>query len=581
MKRCPECRRDYHDDTLLYCLEDGVALVQGSVPALSEPGAIATRFLSSDDGPQTAILHDTAGQSEAATQAQVFTTDQTAVLPSGITHVPKAFNRRLLLAPIALAVTVLAGFFGYRYFSTPGTGPINSIAVLPFENRSGDPNAEYLSDGLTDSLIFRFAQLPNLKVSPTSSVMRYKGKSDDLPTVAKELGVDAVLSGRLMQLGDNLTISVELVDARTLQLVWKEQYERKMADLLATQREIAATLTQKIQLRLAGDEHGITKKYTDSNEAYQLYLKGRFHWARRSSEDLRKAIDSFEQAVEIDPNFALAYVGIAEAYNSMGKNPSAAPKESIPKAKKAALRAIEMDPSLAEAHSALGDALALYDWDWEGSEREFKKAIEIDPNVSYIRTAYSGTYLTAVGKADEAVRESKRAVELEPLSLIANAVLVGVYVNAGRNEEGLEQAKKTYELDPNFALAKFWLGLAYVANGKYDDALAVTDTSDTTSIGDLTKSVRSLAFAKAGRRKESEALIAEIREAGKSRYVRSYLFAWIYAALGDKEKAFAELERSFEDRDCYLGRATVDPFLDPLRDDPRFAGLLKRMGLPE
>jgi len=583
MKRCPQCGREY-DTSMMFCLDDGTELLYGP---RSEPGAIATGFPPHDDEPQTAILSEPGAVAtgfpsidNTATGAQVFTTDKTAILPTIHPHTASTKNS-LIAGAIGIVLITALGIGSYWLYGRGASSQIESIAVMPFENRSGNADAEYLSDGLTDSLIFRFSQLPNLKVSPASSVMRYRGKAEDPAQIAAALGVDAVLSGRLLQLGDNLTISVELIDARTNELLWKEQYERKMADLLATQREIAATLTQKLRLNLRPDEKGIAKKYTGDNEAYKLYLKGRYHWARRSSEDLVKAIDSFEQAVRIDPNFALAYVGIAEAYNSMGKNPSAAPKDSIPKAKAAALRAIEMDPSLAEAHSALADALALYDWDWAGSEREFKKAIELDPDISYIRTAYSGTYLTAVGKADEAVLESERAVELEPLSLIANAVLVGVYVNAGQNEKGLIQAKKTYELDPTFALSKFWLGLAYIANGKYDDSLAVTEGADATSIGDLERSVRALAFARAGRRKEAEAVIAGIREAGRSRYVRSYYFAWIYTALGDKDKALAELEKSFEDRDCYLGRATVDPFLDPLRDDPRFKDLLKRMGLPE
>jgi TolB-like protein len=564
MKRCPECRRDYHDDTLSFCLNDGAELVYGLSP----------------DEPQTALLHETAPASEASTRAQIHTTEKTAVLPGANAPLSKAgtFDKRVLMVPLSVALIALVAYIGYRYFSTRDSGTISSIAVLPFENRSGSADADYLSDGLTDSLIFRFSQLPDLKVSPTSSVMRYKGSNKEVSVIARELSVDGVLSGRLTQLGDNLSISVQLIDARTEKLVWAEQYDRKLADLLATHREIATTLTQKMRLGLKGDERGITKKYTNSNEAYQLYLKGRYHWARRGTEDLRKAIDSFEQAVVIDPTFALAYVGIAEAYNSIGKNPSAAPKDSVPKAKAAALRAIEMDDSLAEAHSALGDSLALYDWDWAGSEREFKKAIELDPNISYIRTAYAGTYLTGVGKADEAVSEMERAVELEPLSLIANAVLVGVYINAGQNEKGLIQAKKAYELDPTFPLAKFWLALAYIANGKYNDALWITET-DATSIGDLARAVRALAFARAGRRKEAEAVVTELREASKTRYVRTYYFTWIYAALGENDKAFAELEKSFEDRDCYLGRATVDPFLDPLRSDPRFDDLMKRMKL--
>jgi TolB-like protein len=304
-----------------FCLDDGSELLFG--PA-------------SMDEPATAILSEpgavSGGQfgSEAATRAQINSTNETAILPSGVDYVSRAkgFDKRLLLAPLALAIIVLGGFFGYRYLKPAGTGQINSIAVLPFQNKNSDADTEYLSDGLADSLIFRLSQLPNLKVSPTSSVIRYKGKDTDISQIAKELEVDAVMSGRLSQRGDNLTINVELIDTRTKKLLWVEQYDRKMTDLLATQREIATAITQKLQLNLAGtDTKGITKKYTDSNEAYQLYLKGRYHLAKRTKDDILKGIDYFQQAIKLDPNFALAYARISDAYMSMPAYPYMAPKE--------------------------------------------------------------------------------------------------------------------------------------------------------------------------------------------------------------------------------------------------------------
>jgi TolB-like protein/Tfp pilus assembly protein PilF len=453
--------------------------------------------------------------------------------------------------------------------------------VLPFENLSGTADADYLSDGLTDSLIFRFSQLPGLKVSPTSSVMRYKGKGAEVSEIAKALDVDGVLSGRLMRIGDSLGISVQLIDARNGKIVWAEQYDRKMADLLATQREIAATLTQKMQLKLADDERGTAKKYTISNEAYQLYLKGRFHWAKRKKDDMLIAIDSFKQAIAIDPNFALAYVGVAEVYNSMGKNPDIPPKEAIPLAKAAALRALELDPTLAEAHSALGDSLAVGDWDWAASEREFKKAIELDPNISYIHVAYSGSYLTAAaGRTDEAVAETARALELEPVSLINNALHVTSLINARRYDEALVQARKAYELDHDFPLARHWLGMALSATGKYDEAIALgREVPPDSPILPIGLFIRGYAHARAGDRAAAERLVVQMNEAARTHYVRPYYIACIWAALGEKDKAFAELERSFAEKDCYIPRMQIDPFLDPLRDDPRFNELLARLGL--
>ncbi len=570
MKRCPECRRDYYDDTLLYCLDDGNALLEG--PA-------------SMDEPQTAILHATEQPSEAATRAQIHMTDKTAVLPSGVADVPKAksFDKRLLVALLALAVIVVGGFFGYRYFQPAGSGPISSIAVLPFENRSSDADTDYLSDGLSESLIFRLTQLPGLRVSPTSSVMRYRGKEMDVAKIASDLGVDAVMTGRLIKRGDNLNITVELVDTRNNKSLWGEQYERKMSELLGTQREITSMIVEKLQIKLAGnDAKGITKKYTSSNEAYQLYLKGRYHWSRRTKDDILKAIDNYKKAIELDPNFALAYAAIAESYNSMGKNPDVPPKDCIPLAKAAAMRSLEIDPMLAQAHSALADSLALYDWDWTGSEHHFKKAIELDPNIAYTYVAYGASYLDPVGKADEAVVQLERAVALEPAAMINNCLLTTTYIYARKYDKALAQGRSTYDLDPTFPFAPHWLGFALIANGKYDEAISVARrVAPDSPFGWLSAVVIGQAYAKEGKRAEAEQQISMLRELANTRYVRPYYIASIYAALDDKDKAFAELEKSFVERDCYIGRITVDPFMDPLRDDPRFKDLLKRMNLPE
>jgi tetratricopeptide (TPR) repeat protein len=354
-----------------------------------------------------------------------------------------------------------------------------------------------------------------------------------------------------------------------------------MSDLMATQREIANTIIQKLQLKLAGNEAGITKKYTNSNEAYQLYLRGRFHWAKRTKYDLEKAIESYKQAIDIDPNFALAYVGIAYVYNSMGKNPDVAPKDSVPFAKAAAARALELDPSLAEAHAALADSLAIGDWNWAESEREFKRSIELDPNISYTHLAYAGSYLTAAGRPDEVVSESERALELEPVSLINNTVTASSLVYGRKFDQALTQARKAFDLDQNFPLSRLWLGLALIANGKYDDAIEFGNGEPQQSPARWTiLCFTALAHARAGRPAEARKILGELKEIEKTQYVRSYYVAMIYAALGDKDNAFAELEKSFQDKDCYLPRARVDPFMDPLREDPRFKDLMKRMGLP-
>lgn len=564
MKRCPECGREY-DNTMMFCLDDGAELLYG--PA-------------SMDKPPTAILHETLG--EAATRAQINTTNETAILPTGTGDivVKPGFDKRLLAIPLLIAIIALGGYFSYRYIKSATSGQINSIAVLPFENRSGNTDTDYLSDGLTDSLIFRFSQLPNLKVSPTSSVMRYRGTVKDVSDIARELDVDGVLSGRLTQVGDNLSISVQLIDARTKKLVWAEQYDRKMADLLATQREIATTLTQKMQLHLAGDQTGIAKKYTTSNEAYQLYLKGRFHWSKRTKDDLDKSVAAYKQAIDLDPNFALAYVGLAEAYNSMAKDPHAAPKDAVPYAKAAATRALELDPTLPEAHSALGDSLALYDWNWARSEQEFKRAIELDPNIAYIHVAYSGSYLGPSGRTKDAVSEAERGVELEPVALINNTVLASAFAYNRQYDKALVQAQRAFELDNNFFLARQWLGMSYILNGQYPQAVELAQqTPRDAPLRWASVVVLAHAYAKMGDQTSCEKAIAELEEIGKTLYIRRYYFASIYATLGAKDKAFAELEKAFAERDVFLPRSTEDPFMDPLRGDPRFTDLLKRMNL--
>jgi len=532
--------------------------------------------------------------SASTSSAPGITDDMSAPSTASAIHPPASSAEYIVtgikqhkIVAVIVALMLVGGSIGLGLFwrarNSTAEGTINSIAVMPFQNRSADADTEYLSDGLAESLIYRLSQLPNLKVSPTSSVMRYKGKETDAQKIGNELGVTAVLTGRIVQRGENLTISVELVDVRNNRLMWGEQYERKMSELLATQREIAGEITNKLQLKLSGEgEQKLAKKYTDSNEAYQLYLKGLFHFANRTKEDIQKAIGYFQQATRLDPNFALAYVGISQSYSMMPSYSYLSPKEAFPQAKAAAQKALEIDPSSADAHAALATIFAAYDWNWAEAEREFKRAIELNPNVADIHYRYGLIYLIPAGRMDEAIREIKRALELEPLSIAMNANLAGAYMYARQNDLALAQARKTFDLEPNHITARVWLVNVYESLGMYNEAIALSEQSLKNHMSDQYFLLYSgYAYAKTGRRNNAEEAIKKLRELEKIEPVDSYDFAVLYVGLGDKDKAFVEMEKSFNERGYYVPLLRVDPLMDPLRDDPRFADLIKRVGLPQ
>ncbi|HEX9422259.1 MAG TPA: protein kinase [Pyrinomonadaceae bacterium] len=532
--------------------------------------------------------------SERALTTDSGSTNQSTVTRSGsipptvssAEYLLSGISKHKLSAGVALAILlILISGAGYWFFKSRGsadggTAAINSIAVLPFQNKSADADTDYLSDGLAESLIFRLSQLPGLKVSPTTSVMRYKGKDTDIAKVASELGVDAVMTGRLVKRGDNLNITVELVDVRNNKSLWGEQYERKMSDLLATQREIAAAIAQKLQVKLAGNEtKGITKRYTDNSEAYQLYLKGRFYFARRSDADIRRSIDLFQQAIKLDPNFALAYVGIGESWAVMPSYPYMESKDAMPLAKAAIAKALEIDPDLPEAHTVAGIIAATYDWDWAKAENEFKRSLELDPNLAITHYRYAWVYLSPMGRHDEAIAEMKRAMDLEPLSLVQGANFAAVYIYARQYDRALDQAQKTYDLDPTLITGQNWMCHALDINGKYAESLAISEKTSQTN-GSLYAAL-GYAYAKSGRRQEAEAVLAKLNEIEKTKTVSHYWEATIYVALGEKDKAFAELGKAYQAHDWFLQRLKVDPFMDPLRDDPRFKDLIRRLGLPQ
>ena len=566
MKKCPQCGREY-DVSMRFCLDDGAELLYGPAAPVSI-----------GDEPATAILSGVDLPSESPTRAQINTTDQAGIRPSAITDKPKrGLDKRLLAIPFLLAIIGLGGFLGYRYFLSGGR-QINSIAVLPFQNKSGDANSEYLSDGLAESLIYRLSQLPNLKVSPTSSVIRYKGKDTEVSKIASELGVDAVMTGRLAQIGDNLTISVELVDVRNNKLLWGEQYERKMSELLATQREITGEIITKLKLKLSGPvEQKLAKKYTDNNEAYQLYLKGNFYRTKYTEEGYRKGIEFYEKAIAIDPNYALAHYGIAAAYD-FASGDYLSENEGIPRAKAACLKALELDDTLGEAHFQLGRIAFWYEWDWPAAEKHWRRANELDPAYP----AKYPIYLIAMGRDDEAIREQNIMLKREPLDLLASIDLAGILLAAGQIDKSIEQSRKALEIDPNFWWSYQLLGLAYEAKKQHPEAIAAMEKSRQLDVNPSSLGYLGYVYAAAGRTEDARRVLEELRELSKRHYVTPYFFASIHSALNEKDEAFEWLERAYRDRSYRMATLSVKNWgVDNLRSDPRFKAMLKRLNLPE
>ena len=483
------------------------------------------------------------------------------------------------IALAALFTSLAAGGWFYRFAGRGET--IDSLVVLPFVNASGDPNAEYLSDGITDSLINSFSQLPHLRVKSRDSAFRYKGKQTDARTVGQALGVRAILKGRVTQRGDDLDISAELVDARDDSQIWGQQYSRKTADIFELQSEIAKEITTALRIRLSGeDEKRIVKSSTSDPEAYQDYLKGRYSWSKFNQEGLTKATEFFQRAIAKDPHYALAYSGLADTYSLLNGDYYLPPMEVLPKAEAAALKAVELDDTSAEAHASLGIVKHAYDWDWIGAEREYQRAIELNPAYEPAHRRY-GLLLMELGRNDEAIAEFKQALELNPVSVLGDFQLGMEFYFARQYDRAIEQERKALELAPNNPGAFDYIGASYLQKSMYKESIAEYEKmlelprSHPRVLADLGN-----AYAVAGRTADARKMLDQLNELSKYRFVRGVEVARIYVGLGDKDKAFECLERSYADRSitAFVG-FKVDPRFDPLHSDPRFADLLRRMNL--
>jgi len=483
----------------------------------------------------------------------------------------------IVVAAAVLAVTVAA----YLYFGR-SEKRINSLAVMPLANAASDANMDYLSDGLTESLINSLSQLPNVKVISFSSVMRYKGQQIDPQVVGRELGVRALLTGRIVAHGDSLSISTELVDTEDKSHLWGEQYDRSLADLQVVRGEIAREVSARLRFRLSGEQQEqVTRPYTASKDAYELYLKGNYFLGKKTEPDSRRSIDYFQRAIAKDANYAQAYAGIAHAYESLGGVLGfMSPREAAPLAKAAALKALEIDENLDDAHFVLGTLKLGYDWDWSGAERELKRTIEINPNNAGAHAEY-GTYLEALGRFDEAVAERDRCRQLEPILPISIADVGYPLYYAGRYDEALVHYQKALEIDPNFSWGHLWIGQVYVQQGLYDKAFIEIRKAIELAGGNA-RNIATLghAYAVAGKRDEALKILDELQRSGAQKYVSPFFVALIYAGLGEKDQAFAWLEKAYEERHPYLILVKVEPVFRSLHSDPRFADLTRRIGLP-
>jgi len=459
-------------------------------------------------------------------------------------------------------------------------GAIESIAVLPFDNQNQNPDAEYLADGVTESIINNLSQLPNLRVSPRSTVFHYKGKGADPMAVGKELGVRAVLTGRVVQRGDSLTISVELVDVRDNKQLWGEQYNRKVVDALALQQDISREISGRLRLKLPGSgDQQLTRRNPRNAEAYQLYLKGRYYLFKGSQEEMSKAVENFNQALELDPNYALAYAGLADVYYGQA-DVKYSPKDSMPRMKAAAEKALQLDDTLAEAHNSLAIVSYIYDWNWPTAEREFKRAIELDPNYVFAHHQY-GWLLALSGRQTEAANELARASQLDPLSPLVTVDNNITYVFSKQYDRGLVFAQKGEEMDPNFFLAHFVQGWIYDKKGDYQKAIAKLQRAQQLEDQPWISCWLGHAYAASGDRQNAQKIINDFSELSKRRYVSPYFTATVYAGLKDKEKTLEYLEKAYQDKSIWLVWLRVEDIFDFVRQDPRFHELQRRVRLPQ
>jgi TolB-like protein/Flp pilus assembly protein TadD len=482
-------------------------------------------------------------------------------------------------------VLLVATGFGYWFFanrSPANSALIRSIAVMPFVRQNNDANTEYLSEGLAESVIYSLSRLPELRVMSRNSAFRYKGNEIDAKGIGRELNVQAILTGRIVQFGDTLSVSTELVSTSDNSVLWGEQFTRKMSDIEKLQTDIAQAILQKLRLKLSGEEEQRFKKsQTENTDAYRLYMMGRYHLNRLTDDGFIKGRDYFQQAIDIDPNYALAYAGLADSYQMLSGFNALSPKDGFAKARVAAIKALELDNELAEAHTALGVVKLFYDWDWQGAEQEFKRAIEINQSYADAHQMYS-YYLSAMKRYDESLAEMKRAQELDPLSLGKIIGIGDILYYQRQYDQAIEQSAKAREMDPNSGMTHWALGNVYVKKEMYKEAIAEYKIAIPLS-GDSPDETASLGYVYAisGRNEEALKIVDDLKERSKRSYISPTLIAFVYIGLGEKDEAFEWLDKAYTGQDFLLVLLNAEPMFDNIRSDSRFKELTRRVALPQ
>ncbi|MEK6337137.1 MAG: protein kinase [Acidobacteriota bacterium] len=536
-----------------------------SVPPYT--ATMTTSSLGSDTGGSRS-LSSTAGGSPASLSTRASSAEY---IVTGI--------KQHKLAAIIVAIALVGGIVALVAYLRTRTSPaaIESIAVLPFVNTSGDPTADYLSDGITESLINNFSQFSGLRVVPRSTVFRYKGQQIDPQEIGRKLGVHAVLTGRIVQHGDTINVQTELIDVDRNSQLWGEQYNRKLADIQAVQGEIAAQILERLRLRLSNEDKQNPKRYSPPPEAYQAYLKGRYYFFQHKEDSYQKAIDSFNQAIRLAPNYARAYAGLASTYTeiSSGYIP---PTEAMPKAKEAVNRALALDSSLPEAHVALAEVYWWGDWNFPAAEQELKQAIQLSPNDPMIHVEYAN-FLARLGRAEEAMTFANKALQMDSISPFVNGNLASVLYFTRQSDRLLEQANKMLEMDPNSTVAHIWIGRAFMQKKDFEKAIPELRKAVDPQSGDgLAQLGYSLAMA--GRKTEALKVISDLEALSARRYSSPVRVACVYVGLGEKERTFEWLEKGYTGRSDHLTRLKTEPMFDSLREDQRFIDLLRRIGFP-